>query len=294
MGGEYVSFSMLSNMKCPRLWKYMYIDRLYPREKSIPLIAGSIWHDVCMHGYFNGVKKKQILKNISKEYKMLIKTNRSTRQEYTQELIKMEAVTRAAFKGYVKLYARDEFKVIATEKRFAVPIVKGVVMGGSIDRLVKNDNGELWIKEYKFTSRIDQDTVVRTEIDHQVSIYFWAAQKLGLKPKGIIYDMTKKPYLKPHQDEVGEEFEERLTQDYKLRPEFYFKREELYRDKHQIADMVDDIERKITRLLYMKEHMLYDRETTHCLAYNTLCSYFPLCANPGSAKNKILFTSERS
>ncbi len=289
---EYVSFSMMSSMKCPRFYRYTYVDHIYPREKSIPLIAGGIWHE-SLHAYYRGTKKKDVLKQVSKEYKKLVKQVR-VNKDYTQSLILMESVTRAALRGYFRQYKRNEFEVIDTEMRFKLPIVEGVDLGGSIDRIVRNKNKEIWIKEYKFTSRIDQDTVIRTEIDHQVSIYFWAAVKLGLKPKGIIYDMVKKPYLKVHKNELGIDFEDRLASDYKLRPEFYFKREELHRDKKQIAEMVDDIEKKIQRLMYMRKYKLYDRETTQCLAYNTLCSYFPLCANPKSSRNKILFTDKRS
>ncbi len=283
---EYYSYSKLSSVKCPRYHKYVYIDDVFPIEKPVPFVAGGIWHE-CVHMYFNGVKKKKILKHVSTSIKKFTSRIRS-RKDYIQDLLIVEGYTRAALRGYFKLYDRKEFKVISTEMKFKIPFIKGVILGGVIDRVVKDKHNDVWLVEHKFTSQINKGYVVRTAIDQQVSIYFLAAQKMGLKPAGIIYDMAMKPYKKPLQDEASLDYEERMAQDYKLRPEFYYKREELERDKYQIKDLTSDIIKRIKRIRHMYEHNLFDKDTANCGTWG-LCEYFPLCSNPKSSRNKILF-----
>ncbi len=283
---KYVSYSMLSSIKCPMYYRYVYIDKVYPVEKPVHFVAGSIWHE-CVHMYFEGVNKKKILKHASKSFSVYV--NRvSSKADYRQQLGAIESYTRAALRGYFKLYDRKEFKVVATEKKFALLLNDKIMLGGVIDRIVEDKHGDVWVMEHKFTTQMDRDYVVRTALDQQVSIYFWAALKMGLKPKGIIYDMAKKPYKKPLQSETMLDYETRMVSDYKLRPEFYFKREELHRDNKQIEDLTKDVVKKVRRLNFMVAKELYDKESSHCGTYG-LCEYFPLCTNPKSAKNKILF-----
>ena len=288
----YVSYSMLSSMKCPMYYYYIYEKKIYPRLKSIPFLAGGLFHEG-VHMYFNLVKKKKILKYISNEIQNLLLKVESNK-DYTQQVLIAEAYTRAALKGYFKLYPRNEFKVIATEKKFTIPLASNIILGGRIDRVVKDKHNEVWGIEHKFTSMMgEKGYVVRTAIDQQVSIYYLALIKLGLKPKGIVYDITMKPYKKPLKHETMVEYEERMTSDYKTRPEFYFKREELIRTSKQTADLKEDLMKKVTRLKTMQTQKLYDKDTSVCNMYG-LCEYFPLCANPKSSRNKLMFTNERS
>jgi len=288
---KYVSYSMLSSMKCPRYWYYVYKGKLYPREKPIPFVAGNIWHEG-VHQYFTKIKKKIILRFVRKEFsKQMNKV--STNQEYTQRLLEVEAYTRAALRGYFKTYPRDEFKTIATEKSFKINLTPSVMVRGRIDRVVRNKNKEIWIMEHKFTSQ-DKGYIVRSSIDQQITIYYLAMKLLKLKPRGIIYDIAKKPYKKPLKHETMVEYEERLYQDYKSRSEFYFKREELIRTTQQLDELKRDLISKVRRLKFMEKKELYDRETSHCNAYFNVCEYFPLCSNPKSHRNKLLYTNERS
>ena len=288
----YVSYSMLSSIKCPKYYWYIYEEKVYPRLKSIPFLAGGLFHEG-VHMYFNNVKKKKILRYISNQISGAL-NKLHPNKEYQEQVMTAEAYIKAALKGYFRLYPRDEFKVVATEKKFAIPLASNITIGGRIDRVIKDKHKDVWGVEHKFTSMMgEKGYVVRTAIDQQVSIYYLALIKMGLKPKGIIYDMTLKPFKKPLKHETMVEYEERMTSDYKIRPEFYFKREELIRTEKQMKDLKEDLMKKIARLKVMREYQLYDKETSQCNAYG-LCEYFPLCCDPKSSRNKLMFTKERS
>lgn len=83
-------------------------------------------------------------------------------------------------------------------------------LAGKIDRIVRLADGRLAIMEYKTTSRdfaSGSDYWLRLHLDMQLSIYLIAARALGIDVSTILYDVTRRPSLRPSQiallDEEG-------------------------------------------------------------------------------------------
>jgi hypothetical protein len=73
-------------------------------------------------------------------------------------------------------------------------------LAGKIDRIVKLADGRIALKEYKTTSRDfspGADYWLRLQLDSQLSIYLLAARELGYDVATILYDVTRRPALRP-------------------------------------------------------------------------------------------------
>ncbi len=108
---------------------------------------------------------------------------------------------RGMLQGYF-IYAlkNDNFKVIAREVDFEVPITSGetwltsdqgpVVYQGRIDGVIQDQYGSYWIWEDKTTSQFSDANL---ELDEQTGSYAWAvSQELGIPIKGVIYNEALK------------------------------------------------------------------------------------------------------
>jgi len=152
--------------------------------------------------------------------------------------------------GYNWQYADDDFKVVAEEIQFNLPVrnpvtcraLPNVVLCGKIDKIVQSPNGLYYIDEHKSTSKtIDDDSTYwnHLNLDTQTTLYPYAAQQLQLAGKlepygitandplisGVRYDVWHKPQIRPKKltqaeskkfvktgEYMGEEFEVRITE----------------------------------------------------------------------------------
>ncbi len=110
--------------------------------------------------------------------------------------------------GYVWRWEDDGIKHIATEQSFGLPLVNPATgktsrtfeLAGKIDGIVVLEDERKAVLERKFLGEsIDSgaDLWKRLAIDHQVTLYKTAARKLGYDVDTIIYDVIRKPTIKP-------------------------------------------------------------------------------------------------
>jgi hypothetical protein len=95
-----------------------------------------------------------------------------------------------------------DYEVIATEQSFdiAVPWLDGWRLAGKIDKVIRLPNGTLAIMEHKTTSddlgpgsRYWRKLLANV----QIRVYYYAALSLGYDVQTVIYDVIKKPTIKP-------------------------------------------------------------------------------------------------
>lgn len=119
------------------------------------------------------------------------------------EQVKVECL----LEGYHCMWASQDLEVVAAEVEFRTRLVnpqtgapsKTFELGGKIDVVAQNRRG-IWIVEHKTTSEdISQGSEywLRLRLDAQVSTYFVGARALGHDVQGCIYDVIKKPALRP-------------------------------------------------------------------------------------------------
>lgn len=104
------------------------------------------------------------------------------------------------FKGYIRNYQNEPFKVIYSELEFTVKIInpdtnrfsKNYDFKGKVDGLVK-ENGKYWIVEHKTAKNINNLYLKALTLDTQSIGYLEALERfLGIKIEGIIYNVLLK------------------------------------------------------------------------------------------------------
>lgn len=73
----------------------------------------------------------------------------------------------------------------------------------------------------------DSDYWLRLRGNSQILQYVEGARRLGYDPRHVIYDVARKPAIRPKQNESIDAYADRLAADTQERPDFYFARREV-------------------------------------------------------------------
>jgi len=240
------------------------------------------------------------------------------------------AVARGLMCGYHARWCGDEdWTVGAVEKEFRVPIVnphtsrpyRHFSHAGKFDGLVSRD-GDAYLLEHKSCA---EDITAggpywrRLALDTQISGYLLASWLLGQKLRGVLYDVIRKPEIRPKKlglketveirstgqyfdrplsslsyhafaldpehRETPEMFEARLAQDTVARPAWYFGRQIITRLDKEILLYAEELwhtAREIRRSLTEDDRRRNDKA---CFAYHRPCEYLDLCAGHARPEN---------
>ena len=120
-----------------------------------------------------------------------------------------EETLRQLIAGYVWRWQNDGIKHIATEQSFRLPLINPATgkasrtfdLAGKIDGIIELEDERQSVLEHKFLGEpIDSgaDLWKRLTIDHQITLYKMAAQRLGYDVQTVLYDVIHKPTIKPY------------------------------------------------------------------------------------------------
>lgn len=121
--------------------------------------------------------------------------------------IERETVIRL-FTGHQWRWHNMPLKRITTEQAFRIPLVNPATgmasrifdLAGVIDGIIELEDDRLAVHEYKTSSdSLDSDAELwrRLRIDQQITLYVYAARQLGFNVDCVLYDVTRKPTIKP-------------------------------------------------------------------------------------------------
>ena len=191
------------------------------------------------------------------------------------------ATVRAALEGYWEHFT--PFDHIQKEIGFEFPMIRNdgktsrkYHLAGKIDGIA-NINGEDWIVEYKTASQIGSQYISRLAVDGQITLYMYAAKRLGYNPVGVIYRVIRKPQLRKKAGESSLNYTQRLVADYKDRPDFYFVEERLYRTERDLFDFETDLWNQVSEYSRQRKYGIHIPHTCNCTMFGT-CEYFPICS----------------
>lgn len=237
-------------------------------------------------------------------------------------LVEREMVLRLVM-GYAWRWQDAQEEVVASELEFRLPLVnpdtgaaiRSFELGGKIDKIVKLPDGRLAIKEHKTTGddiSAESDYWIRLRIDQQISLYFLAARELGYDVQTVLYDVIRKPAIRPKQilkadyakwQTTGVYFDEkfaftgrdretpqmwgaRLRADIGSRPDFYFACREIPRLESDIQDFRYDLWQYAQLLRDSQRLNRWPRSTLACTnPYR--CDYLDLCGNGYDASQPV-------
>lgn len=220
---------------------------------------------------------------------------------------------------YVDPKADLSYEVLGSELLFELPLRNPVTgrstprwrRAGKIDRVLReNSGGRVVIMEHKTTSETitpDSDYLMRLRIDPQVSQYLTAARELGFKVEGIVYDIIRKPSIRPKAPtkidltalystgrycgvelspdelarassdrETAAMFGARLVSDMAERPEFYFTRIEVARLEDDLTRFALESWQTQQRIAQASRSRVFLSNPSACLLPYR-CAYADLC-----------------
>ena len=205
------------------------------------------------------------------------------------------AKIRGLVEGYLEFWSDDNCEILASEIEFEMPIInpesgrssRTFNARGKIDRIVKLPDGRVAILELKTTSEnLDRgsDYWRRLQLDQQISLYWIGAKSLGHEIQTILYDVIRKPSIRPKligkgddkHRETAEEYRERLVADINERPEFYFARDEVPRLQSDIEEFQQELWDQSKVLNECQKNGFWYRNTNACL-HPFRCEYFDIC-----------------
>jgi hypothetical protein len=216
----------------------------------------------------------------------------------------------AMYDGHARRYEGAGLEIVATEQTFDLPLVNPETghpstvwtFGGKMDRIVRLPDGRLALMEYKTTSRDfapGADYWLMLHLDQQLSLYVIAARRLGFDVSTILYDVTRRPMLRPlkatppdkrkytkdgtlyaaqrETDETPAEYAARVATDIAERPDYYFTRVEIARLDQDLDDTASELWQQQQAIREMQRTGFWYRNPGACFSNNGGCEYLPIC-----------------
>ena len=289
---QILTHSRLSTFRaCPRRHYLAYELALRPRETSFPLRVGAAFH--AAHETIDAGQDVEAV------------IEREVDDPYDRALVA------AMLDGHLRRWAGQDNEVVATETVFQLPLVNPATgsptpvwqLAGKIDRIERLPDGRLALRERKTTSRDfgpGSDYWVQLQMDQQISLYVIAARALGYDVQTILYDVMRRPAMRPlkatpeearkytkagvlyaaqrDHDEPPEGFATRVAEDIASRPEHYFARLEIPRLEQDLEECAAEIWMQQLALRAMQRGSGWYRNPQACFEPYT-CSYATICQN---------------
>lgn len=232
------------------------------------------------------------------------------------------AIARGLVTGYHHRWIDEEWTVESVEKEFHVPIFNPgsrrrsplFTHAGKFDGVISK-HGEPYLLEHK-TCREEIGTAspywTRLSIDTQISGYLLASWYLGRKLTGVLYDVIRKPEIRPKRlglkeasmirmrgtycnmrlspeayqqfslsrefRETPEMFQSRLIQDTLERPDWYFGRRIITRLDQELLTYAEELWRTTKDIHRAQTSDDHRRNDKACFAFHRPCEYLGLCA----------------
>jgi len=187
--------------KCARMDFYQYILRWRREQEAKPLRFGGAYHEA-LELHDGGMSDGEVMGAIDEAYST--PPPWSTAYDWLIEA----ATLKALVAGHIWRYQNDDATPIVVEEPFCIPLVNPVTgsksrsfnLGGVIDRIDRLNDGRLAVHERKTT--VDDisdgsDYWTNLRYDGQISQYYLGAAANCFPVETIIYDVTRKPGMKP-------------------------------------------------------------------------------------------------
>lgn len=199
---ELITHSRLDTFKtCRKKHWFSYEQKIRRVDDAKALRMGSAHHEA-IELLATGNSIEAACEAIYKRYQYCPANTEEMEWRYEEETLVRLAC------GYAWRWQNDELRYHAVEQSFRLRLnnpetgkpTPSFDLGGKIDGIVELNDGRLAVKESKlYGEDIGTDSHVwkRMKLDHQVTLYVLAARRLGYEVDTVLYDVTRKPTIKP-------------------------------------------------------------------------------------------------
>lgn len=170
---------------CHLQYKYTYIDKLAPKEKSQALQVGDIVHRL-IHLWITGDLTPKIIEDLDI---LVQKLNPENTEEITSDVVTQAA---SLIKGYFNKYQDDSLSFISSEVHIEHDLGPCILVM-KVDAIARPEDGKLWRVEHKTTSRMDSYYLNGLKGGLQGALYdFGIEQTFKEVLSGTIYNILVK------------------------------------------------------------------------------------------------------
>lgn len=262
--------AMSTYMDCPFKFKVRYIDRLVPVVEKTSLFIGRLFHLYREAGW----------DAVEEEFATFMPSD--------QDEADQKEITWAILQGMASI-APDEPEVMREfewDNELPNPDTSGKSlsfrMGGKADGLKKLDvnitgNDYALIEEKTRGSAIRESDIQKLSVDFQVQNAIVNIEACtDYKIREVWYRYFRKPSIRQKQNETLDQYCERVVEDYRERPDFYYHEERLIFPRPQLEAFKRNLWQLSKSILWTKNHDLWYRNPSHCSDWGG-CVYLPIC-----------------
>lgn len=270
------------------------------RQASFALAYGDLTHWLFQHIYEDHRKgvlplkngsldTSYVLRQIAKLEAIWRKENPMAGQDALQHLELTMLLNEQLMPFYFEHWKKDfkEIKWVGLESEFKVPfevrrqgITYKTFLRGKRDGVYTEGGGD-WLFETKTKSRIDEGTMQDIlGFESQVNLYLVSLWKeTGRVPKGVRYNVIRRPGLRQKVKESLPEFAQRLADDVVLRPNWYFMRHKMKITERELDVFVGDLEDRVWEFMHWAKGIGgHWKESSQCENKYGVCQYLSICA----------------
>lgn len=296
---EFNNSRLQQNLTCPRSFKHRYLVGVVSRKRPTYFVFGEAMHKF-IEFFYRTKDAKLALKQVENVFDS-VDASLLNREE-------MHALScdKAAAMGIAEVYPTfykqdfDEFKTFLTEQKFTIPLPgTSHKYFGTIDALLQDHAGDWWILETKTAAAqtINDSYFERVKIDSQVSGYMHGGKSmLGVFPRGVLYNVIKKPTIRLKMGETLQAFQIRVKQEYThfAKEKAYFQRQQLVVATHRLDTWAEDMARMMNDLAAKIESKdkYWPMNTGACRTGFSECPFMNACVT--GTYNKLLYEKDKS
>lgn len=172
-------------LRCPKRYDYRWLQNLEPKQANEKLTIGSAIHKFLELWYSEHRALEAI--DAMKEY-----IYENTKGMDQVDIDGMVDLARGVCVNYVQHYGVEpDWTVLAVEKQFSIQLNDGNTYTGTVDMIIEDGDGHVWFIDHKTTNSLDIFDK-NSDMDRQISRYWWALEQLGYKIHGFIYNIILK------------------------------------------------------------------------------------------------------
>lgn len=191
--------SMLETYKqCPRLYWLRYVLNVAPVEKSYPITFGVAYHK------YREVIERAFLTNpdgdvtvmhqlaLKKAFDVFGDTDAADppldhKHSFLTRARLLDTIEQG-FEYWLSEKRQGDWKVLEPEQAFELQLPSGAYYGGRMDQVLEWSS-DLWVRDFKTTSRMGRTYAHQFEPNAQFDGYIWGAQETsGRRVKGVIVE----------------------------------------------------------------------------------------------------------
>lgn len=288
-GREHLSHSSVSTqLNCLRRYEFERVERLQLVSRPRPLGMGAAF------------QKAIEMQDPAAGAELVREGVRVLNQSDEDKLRIEEATVQAAARLYLDRWPADQREQREVEYRVRLRSPWTGRPSNTFDLLGYADGvvdcGD-WLElvENKLVGQITEVGVRKLTLDRQVSLAcygLWRAT--GKTVRKVHYRFTRKPSIKPKQNETINQFCQRLAGDYQdpARRDFYSHPEDLFRTDEDLLRIEAELWDWADQLRQARRRAFYSRNTSHCSDYGG-CPFIPLCVGDPDAMSLYQVRPER-